>query len=74
MAKNYCIHESRLHAKFQSPSFETEATKSTYRLTASEAVEAGLTRPKTSAFMSQGCMQSFNLLALKLRLLRVHIS
>ena len=52
------------------PSFETEATNSTYQLTASEAVEtveAGLTWPETSAFMSRGCMQSFNLLALKLR-------
>ena len=51
------------------PSFETEATNSTYQLTASEAVEAGLTWPKSSAFMSQGCMETFNLLALKIRLL-----
>ena len=56
------------------PSFETEATNSTYQLTASEAVEAGLILPKTSAFMSRGCIQSFNLLALKLRLLIEHIS
>ena len=69
-----CHEESRLHAKIRPPSFETEATNSTYQLTASEAVEAGLTWPKTSAFMSKGYMQSFNLLALKLRLLIAHIS
>ena len=40
---------------------------STNQLTASEAAEAGLTWPKTSALMSRGCMQSFNHLALKLR-------
>ena len=72
-----CHEESRLHAKIRPPSFETEATNSTYQLTASEAVEiveAGLTWPETSAFMSRGCIQSFNLLALKLRLLIEHIS
>ena len=37
------------------------------KLTASEAAEAGLDRPKTSALMSKGCMQSFEVLALKLR-------
>ena len=58
----------RLHATFQPPSFETEATDSIYQLKASEAVEAGLKWFKTSAFMSRGCMQSFNLIALKLRL------
>ena len=40
---------------------------STYQMTASEAAEAGLDRPKTSALMNGGCMQSFDLLALKLR-------
>ena len=34
---------------------------------ASEAAEAGLERLKTSALLSWGCIQSFNLLALKLR-------
>ena len=75
-----CHEKSRLHAKIRPPSFETEATNSTYQLAASEAVEiveaveAGLTWPETSAFMSRGCIQSFNLLALKLRLLIEHIS
>ena len=31
-----------------------------------EAAEAGLTWPKASALMSKDCVQSFNLLALKL--------
>ena len=56
------------------PSFETEATNSTYQLTASEAMEAGLTWPKTSALMSRGCMQNFNLLGLKLRLLLINVT
>ena len=34
---------------------------------ASEAAEAGFIRLITSALMSKGCMQSFDLLALKLR-------
>ena len=36
---------------------------------ASEAVEAGLTWHKSSALMIRGYMQSFDLIALKLRLL-----
>ena len=44
-----------------------DTPKSVNQLTASEAVEAGLDRPKTSALMNGGCMQSFDLLALKLR-------
>jgi len=51
-----------------------DTPNSTYQLTASEALEAGLKWPKTSALMSLGCMQSFNLLALKIRLLIAHIS
>ena len=47
---------------------------STNQLTASEAAEAGLTWPKTSALMSRGCMQSFNLLALKLSILIANIN
>ena len=45
-----------------------------YQLTASEAVEATLTWPKTSAVMSLGCMQNFNLLVFKLRPLLTNIS
>ena len=45
--------------------FDTQ--NSANQLTASEAAEASLDRPKTSARMSKGCMQSFDLLALKLR-------
>ena len=37
-------------------------------------MEAGFKWPKISAFMNLGCIQSFNLLALKLRLLIGHIS
>ena len=44
-----------------------DTPKSTYQLMASAAAEAGLNRPKTSALMNGGCMQSFDLLALKLR-------
>ena len=44
-----------------------DTPNSTYQLAASEATEAGLERPKTSAFMSGGCMQSLNPIALKLR-------
>ena len=49
------------------PSMIFDTPNSTYQLTASEAAEAGLDRPKTSALMNGGCMQSFDLLALKLR-------
>ena len=45
--------------------FDTE--NSANQLTASEATEAGLNRPKTSARVCKGCMQSYDLLALKLR-------
>ena len=43
MAEKQRTHALRLLAKFQPPSFETEAINGTYQLTASEAVEAGLT-------------------------------
>ena len=39
-----------------------DTPKSVNQLTASEAAEAGLTRPKTTALMSGGYMPSFNLL------------
>ena len=39
-----------------------DTPKSVNKLTASEAAEAGLTRPKTTALMSGGYMSSFNLL------------
>mgnify|MGYP001363378889 CR=1 FL=1 len=56
----------RLHAKFQPPSFKTEVGISHKAMTsmASEAVEA----KHSVVHMSQGYMQSFNLLALKLRM------
>ena len=69
-----CKDTFRIESRLHPPSVEIEATNSTYQLTASEAVEAGLTWPKTSAFMSRGCMETFNLLALKLRLLIALIS
>ena len=46
---------------------------SNYQLMASEAAEAGLTWPKTSALISRGYKQSFYLLALKRRLLLISV-
>ena len=49
------------------PSMFFDTPNSTCEVTASEAVEAGLIWPKTSAHICRGHMQSFNLLASKLR-------
>ena len=60
-------------SRIWTPSFEIEATNSTYQLTASEALEAGFTWtwPALSWGVKAACK---DLLALKLRLLIAHIS